>query len=68
MSDLLSLLLLIRGWTGQIRKVTELIETMRSEGRETLTDDEKVQLQADDDDARNQLLDAIEAAEASAGG
>lgn len=64
MSDLLSLLLLIKNWSGQIQKVTELIQTMREEGRETMTESEKLELQSDDDSARDSLVAAIEAADA----
>ena len=65
MNDLLSLLLLIKNLATRIGKATTLIKKMREEGRETLTNEEWAELKADDDDARNDLLTAIEAAESA---
>ncbi len=65
MKDLLSLLLLIENLSNRIGRTTALIKKMREEGRETLTDEEWAELKADDDDARADLVAAIEAAESA---
>jgi len=65
MKDLLALLLLIKNLAGRITRATALIKQMREEGRETLTDEEWAELQAEDDDARAELEAAIEAAEST---
>ena len=58
-SDVLTLAYLVNGWIARMQKVNDLIIKMREEGRETLTDEERAQLQADDDAARQDLVDAI---------
>ena len=58
-SDVLTLAYLVNGWLKRAQEVSALIVKMREEGRETLTDEEKAQLQAADDAARQSLVDAI---------
>lgn len=60
--DVLALLRLIESWSASIQQVTALIQKMRQEGRETLTDEEKAELRGADDAARAELVAAIEAA------
>lgn len=60
MSDVLSLLLLIRNLANRIATTSALIKQMREEGRENLTDEEKQQLKDEDDEARAALVEAIE--------
>ena len=67
MNDLLSLLLLIDDLATRIGGASTLIRRMRDEGRETLTEEEKAELRSDDDEARAELLAAIEDAESAEG-
>lgn len=60
LSDMLALLVAIRRWSASAAKAAELIEKMREEGRDTLTDEERQDLQAADDEGRKALVDAIE--------
>ena len=62
-TDTLSLLLMIRRWVNQIDKTTALLQKMRDEDRDTLTAEEWETLQAADDVAREDLINAIAAAE-----
>ena len=62
MSEFLQLLLLIRDAQARIARTTEILLKMREEGRDEMTDEERSSLQADDDEARQRLLDAIEEA------
>lgn len=65
MSDILSLLLLIQRFALRAAETAALIQKMRDEGRETLTDEEKAQLRTDDDKARAELVAAIDHAEST---
>lgn len=59
-SDVLSLLLAIQRWNRQIDKSTALLLRMREDNRTLLTDEEWQTLQADDNEARQKLIEAIE--------
>lgn len=59
--DIIRLLRLIQGYSAKITQYTLLVEQMRAEGRDTLTPDELESLQADDDSARDALVDALRA-------
>ena len=61
--DALAVLTLARQWRQRADSLTDLYETMRAEGRDTLSEAELAQLQSDDDAARRRLEDAIAAAE-----
>jgi hypothetical protein len=63
MGDALILLQLIQRLASQIRNASELVKRMREEGRDTLTDEEKATLRANDDEARQELVDAIASSE-----
>lgn len=60
--DALAVLTLYRQWRQRADALADLYETMRAEGRDTVTADELAQLKADDDAARDRLEAAIEAA------
>jgi hypothetical protein len=64
MSDALMLLQLIDALVERVRRTTALVRAMKAEGRDKLTPEELASLQADDDDARGELVDAIERAKA----
>jgi hypothetical protein len=57
--DILRLLLLIQSWSQQIDKISALILKMQAEGRDKLTLEELAELKSDDDEAREELVDAI---------
>lgn len=65
MTDVLALLLLIRGLSQQVNQAAMLVQRMREEGRETLTPEEWAELKGADDEARTGLAEAIERAKAA---
>lgn len=58
-SDILLLLLAIRRWANAAAEASTLIQKMRAEGRDYLTDEEKASLRLDDDEARQKLVDVL---------
>ena len=61
--DALAVLNLARRWRQKYDRLTDLYETMRADGRDTLTPEELAEFQAADDAARQSLVDAINQAE-----
>ena len=61
---ILALLEFVKTLAGQIGATSALISQMKSEGRETLTDDEWAAIQTSDDTARAALVAAIAQAQA----
>ena len=61
---LIELLLLIEQTVGRVKELTALARRLREEGRDELTPEEVAALKANDDAARQDLVDAIERAQA----